>query len=751
MQRRKEPALGWSLLAVAVWLASLAAGTLVGSPSLQHGVLTASTCVAALAVWARVRCRAEQRAAWSCFAVGLSGYAAGYAVLFYAPGLQRLGPGALNLSDCFSLLLYPGVVVGSALLLRERHGGRRLRALLDGGTVVTAVAALLLQWAAHAYPELVAAPALTVFLTIIYPVAVSALAVSMLAGVLGAPGRPGLQWWLLIAGFSVMSLGELAFMAQLAAGTFTFGTPLDAAFAAGPLGAALAAWARTDPPAEAAPRPVVGVTLPVLATVAALIVLADRGTDLPAAAIMLAVVAGLLAAARTVLFVGQEQTLVARTLEAATDPLTGLLNRRALLTCLTERLGGPGPTTLVLVDLDRFKQVKDSLGHVVGDDLLVQLSKRMSHVCPSDAVVARLGSDVFAVVVADTARQSLTLGAELVEVLAKTVSTGEHRVSVGASVGLATSTGAQALEPLELVRRADVALYRSKQERVEVEAWRPELDVRARDRLTLVADLRAALSSDGQLMVYLQPKCDTLTRRIVGFESLVRWKHPSRGMVAPDEFVAATERAGLMPRLTEKVLHLTLVEAAALKRDGRSVPLAVNVSAPDLLDVGFAGRVAAALEEHELPASVLRLEITETVVMSDPARVLTTLGLLTRLGIRLSLDDYGTGLSSLSYLRTLPVDELKIDRSFVARITTDQASKLIVTSTITLAHGLGLAVVAEGIEDEQTLQALADAGCDVVQGYLLGRPAPACDLVWPDPAREQVLDREPVAVPTLTR
>lgn len=743
MRRRHGAALFWPLLAVAVWAVLLATGASSAQASATHALLTAATSVAAVAVWARVRRKTDQRAAWSCFAVGLSGYACGYVVLFYAPGLQGWGPGPLNLSDCLSLLLCPGVLAGSTLVLRNQHRGRPLGAVLDGATIALAVAALLLQGASYAYPELVAAPALRVFLTIVYPVAVSALAVSMLAGVISSHGRAGARWWFLIGGFSVMSLGEFVFMAQLAEGTFAFGTPLDAAFAAGPLGAALAAWTKT-PSDDAVPSPLVTMILPVLSTVGALVVLADPGDAVPTAATVLAVGAVLVAVARTMTFVGQERALAERTLEAGTDPLTGLLNRRALLALLADRLGGPEPTSLALVDLDRFKEANDSLGHVVGDELLLQLSGRLSAYAPKDAVVARLGGDAFAVVLTGTVAQSTDLGTQLVEALARTVTVGQHRVSVGASVGLAQSPAeGDALDPLELVRRADVALYRSKQQRVQVETWRPELDVGARERLTLVADLRAALDDDGQLVVHLQPKNDTRTRQVVGFEALVRWNHPSRGMVPPDDFIAATERAGLLPRLTEKVLDLALLEAAALLRGGRSVPIAVNVGAPDLLDVRFASRVAAALEKHALPASVLRLEITETVVMTDPARVLTTLGLLRRLGIKLSLDDYGTGLSSLSYLRTLPVDELKVDRSFVARVTTDDASRLIVRSTITLAHGLGLTVVAEGVEDLETLQALADADCDVVQGYLLGRPVAACDLVWPDAALT------PEVVPTL--
>jgi EAL domain-containing protein (putative c-di-GMP-specific phosphodiesterase class I) len=284
------------------------------------------------------------------------------------------------------------------------------------------------------------------------------------------------------------------------------------------------------------------------------------------------------------------------------------------------------------------------------------------------------------------------------------------------------------MTPQEVLRRADVAMYRAKQLRTHVEPWAPELDVGTRERLETMAAFRAALADPQQIIVYYQPQFDSCTGQLVGVEALARWQHPTRGLLGPGEFLPAAERAGLLTVLTERVLDKSLAQIARFLALGCRIPVSVNVTAPDLLDHAFADRVAQSLETHRVTAELLRLEITETTVMSEPERMVTALNRLRELGVRLSLDDYGTGLSSLSYLQTLPVDELKIDQSFVGRITRDKASSVIVASTIHLAHALKLTVVAEGIEDQPTLDALRDANCDAVQGFLLGRPMPAALL-----------------------
>ncbi|MDQ1540883.1 MAG: hypothetical protein QOH29_1609, partial [Actinomycetota bacterium] len=297
---------------------------------------------------------------------------------------------------------------------------------------------------------------------------------------------------------------------------------------------------------------------------------------------------------------------------------------------------------------------------------------------------------------------------------------------VAASVGIALlpehGTNAH-----ELLRMADVAMYEAKNGHTGRELYDSERDTNTLEGLTLVADLERALSTD-ELTVQFQPKADTATRVVVGVEALVRWLHPVRGSIPPDAFVTLAEHSGLGRALTTRVLDLALDQCCDWRAAGHDLDVAVNVTVADLLDANFPGDVSAALDAHDVPPSALIIEITERSIFSDPVRIGSVLADLRGRGIRLSLDDFGTGFSSLTHLRTLPVGEVKIDRSFVAQMTSDPADAAIVSSTIQLAHALGMNVVAEGVEDEETWQLLAAAGCQFIQGYALARPAPAAAL-----------------------
>ena len=439
-------------------------------------------------------------------------------------------------------------------------------------------------------------------------------------------------------------------------------------------------------------------------------------------------------------------------MQARTDELTGLANRRALLAELDARLvaaavddsGTPVETELLLLDLDRFKEVNDSLGHAAGDGLLVVMAERLRAQAPG-CLVARLGGDEFAVLLPkrngtqDTV-DGLSLAGALRSAVAEPVVVLGTRLSLATSIGRGTVHGVRAgtaeditaMQPHladsragELLRRADVALYRAKQSGNGCHSWEPALDAGIRDRLQLTSELREALTDPNQVTAWFQPKADPRTGVTAGFEALVRWQHPEHGLLAPDVFLPIAEQAGLMPQLTRTMLEQSFAMLHELFAADHLVHVAVNLSAQDLLDIDLVDTVSRMLDVHQLPASALRLEVTETVVMTDPLRAIDTLTRLCDLGVGLSLDDYGTGLSSLAYLRMLPVDELKIDRSFVRDLVTDSSCALIVASTIDLGHSLQMRVVAEGVEDQQTLESLARSGVDSVQGWHTGRPAPA--------------------------
>ncbi|MCX5267874.1 bifunctional diguanylate cyclase/phosphodiesterase [Streptomyces sp. NBC_00199] len=418
----------------------------------------------------------------------------------------------------------------------------------------------------------------------------------------------------------------------------------------------------------------------------------------------------------------------ARAEEQLRDPLTGLPNRQWLLeriwTALddAERIGAR--SALMLIDLDRFRSVNDTLGHLAGDRLLLQIAERLKLALPRGAEVARLGGDEFAVLlpVADSTTSATRVARRLVSDLSLPLDLDGLTLVLEASAGVAVYPE-HALDAEGLLRRADVAMYQAKRDRTGVEVYESKRDSNTPDRLGLLGDLRRALDAH-EVQLHYQPKV-RFDGQVAGLEALVRWVHPERGKVPPDEFIAIAESSGLMPHLTEYVLDTALAQVARWRAQGLFVPVAVNVSPRDVHTPGFAGSVAARLARHGVPAGALQLEITEHVLLEDPQRAADTLNGLTGHGVKMSLDDFGTGYSSLVHLRRLPVSELKIDRSFVARLAVDAEDAEIVRCTVDLAHSLGLLVVAEGVEDDETWERLRDLGCDAVQGWLVAAAMPA--------------------------
>ncbi|POX53642.1 bifunctional diguanylate cyclase/phosphodiesterase [Streptomyces sp. Ru72] len=421
----------------------------------------------------------------------------------------------------------------------------------------------------------------------------------------------------------------------------------------------------------------------------------------------------------------------ARAEEQLRDRLTGLPNRQWLLertwTALddAERIGARA--ALMLIDLDRFRSVNDTLGHLAGDRLLLQIAERLRLALPRGAEAARLGGDEFAVLlpVADSTTSASRAARSLVAALSSPLDLDGLTLVLEASAGVAVFPD-HALDAEGLLRRADVAMYQAKRDRTGVEVYESKRDSNTPDRLGLLGDLRRALDAH-EVQLHYQPKV-RFDGQVAGLEALVRWVHPERGKVPPDEFIAIAESSGLMPHLTEYVLETALEQVARWRAQGLTVPVAVNVSPRDVHTPGFAGSVAARLARHGVPAGALQLEITEHVLLEDPQRAADTLAGLAGHGVKMSLDDFGTGYSSLVHLRRLPVSELKIDRSFVARLAVDAEDAEIVRCTVDLAHSLGLLVVAEGVEDDETWERLRDLGCDAVQGWLVAAAMPAEEM-----------------------
>ncbi|MFF8287647.1 putative bifunctional diguanylate cyclase/phosphodiesterase [Streptomyces sp. NPDC016309] len=441
----------------------------------------------------------------------------------------------------------------------------------------------------------------------------------------------------------------------------------------------------------------------------------------------------------------------ARAEEQLRDPLTGLPNRQWLLertwSALEEAEGEGARAALVLIDLDRFRSVNDTLGHLAGDRLLLQIADRLRLALPRGAEAARLGGDEFAVLLptADSTTSAQRVARQLAAELSSPLDLDGLTLVLEASAGVAVFPD-HALDAEGLLQRADVAMYQAKRDRTGVEVYESKRDSNTPDRLGLLGDLRRALDA-GDVELHYQPKV-RFDGHVAGLEALVRWVHPERGKVPPDEFIAIAESSGLMPHLTEYVLETALGQVAKWRAQGLYVPVAVNVSPRDVHTPGFAGAVAARLARHGVPAGALQLEITEHVLLEDPERAADTLAGLTGHGVKMSLDDFGTGYSSLVHLRRLPVSELKIDRSFVARLAIDNEDAEIVRCTVDLAHSLGLLVVAEGVEDDETWERLRDLGCDAVQGWLVAAAMPPAETTaWLRARGEAGWHRPPRALP----
>lgn len=407
--------------------------------------------------------------------------------------------------------------------------------------------------------------------------------------------------------------------------------------------------------------------------------------------------------------------------QANSDALTGLANRKQL----AERADG-GPVALVLLDLDLFKQVNDTLGHHVGDQLLVAVAGRLTSCVRPHDVVARLGGDEFALVLEGADVPAALQAAERARAaLSAPFSLGGLLVEVAASAGIAASPehGAD-LE--ELLQRADVAMYLSK-ESGEVEVYDAGRDPNTPGRLVLLGALRRALDGT-ELVLHYQPKADVASGRVVGLEALVRWQHPELGLVLPNDFIPLAERSGLIVPLTSWVLDESLRQLAGWRSRGYDLCMAVNITVKDLCTEDFVERVRTALATHGLTPAVLQLELTESSLFADSAPARGALKQLLVDGVSLSLDDFGTGWSSLVQLRQLPVSEIKVDRSFVGRMALDPRDHAIVASVVNLGRGLGVRVVAEGVEDLVTWDLLAELGCDRVQGWALSPALPAPEL-----------------------
>ena len=721
-------ALMWLLLAA--YVLGLAAHGHGFEPVVDGWLGELTQLVPAGVCWAAVPRAGSRRRELVCLAVAMSAFAIGNAVFIVAASRQAVLPFP-SIADVAYLCFYPLALAAIVLAVHREHrtlpGAVWLDSLL-GGLAATAVLALAL---APVFAQASGSP-LEVGVALAYPI-FDLLLVGAVVGVAALRGRRTQRHWFpLLGGLLLFATADVVYALRVSHGTYVVGTPLDALWAVGL--ALFSGWAVTRGGRPDAKEQPVALVVPAVASLAGLsvLVVASR-TPVPLLAVCLATSTLGASAARTQLAFRQLRRLADLRRQATTDDLTGLPNRRAFYAEVQGQLAGAsGQQALLLLDLDKFKEVNDSLGHHVGDRLLVQVGARLAEQLRSTDVLARLGGDEFAVLLRDAGRdEAEVVAVKLRAALAEpfTLEGIALRTDVSIGVALAPEHGH---DMTVLLRRADIAMHKAKRGRDGHRVYTGADDRAGDGRLRTLQELRTALT-DGQLLLHYQPKVDLASGRVRSVEALVRWQHPTRGLLYPDSFLSLIEDAGLMRPLTQTVLCQALDQAALWQAQGRPLTVAVNLSASSLVDTDLPEQMSAMLADRRLPASALQLEITEEFLMADRDRARDILQRLRQLGIQIAVDDFGTGYSSLAYLRELPIDELKLDRSFVFPMAHDARAAALVISTIGLAHSLGLRMVAEGVEDAVALSELTRHGCDQAQGYHLSRPVPAADLdAWLD-------------------
>ena len=641
-----------------------------------------------------------------------------------------------SLADTGYLLFYVFMVATLAVIAHRTLRAQARPVLLTsavGALGATSVLAVLL---APALESAIASPfSIPVLLSMAFPL-LDLLLVAALAGIAATPARVlGRSGILLVVGLLLFAAADIVYAQQVQGDSVRIGSALNGAWAIG--FALVTSWVlvsvrvRTQPDRPAMATLAAGtgyaasaVTAPVVATAAGLaVLLLASQTHVSLLAVILA---GATLALATIPLASRQRLLHSL---SRTDELTGLPNRRALAVDVSTRLGAVDarPSALLVLDLDRFKEVNDSLGHEAGDRLLERIGSRLAGALQAGDLLARLGGDEFAVHLhhADAKRAS-AMARRLRAVTARPLVIDGLSLELGLSIGIALSPE-HGSDLSGLMRKADMAMYAAKSSRMGQRIYSPGDDSNDEARLRTLHELRIGLA-ENQLVLHFQPKVHLATDTVPGVEALVRWNHPTRGLLYPGEFLDVAETGGLMRTLTRVVLELALDQAVLWQAQGRSLTVAVNLSSRSLADYQLAGVVTRMLTARGLPGSALMLEVTEEFLLVDRDRARSILLRLRDAGVLIAVDDFGTGYSSLAYLRDLPIDELKLDQSFVIPMLDDDRASALVASSIHLGHSLGMRIVAEGVETAEVLDQLAQFDCDVAQGYHLSRPIPAAQL-----------------------
>ncbi len=608
---------------------------------------------------------------------------------------------------------------------------------LDGAIAGFGAAAACAAFAFHSVFQSSGSASLSTVVNLAYPIGDALLLGLIAAGFAVLSGRRKIPWILLATGMSINVIGDAANVLQNSLGATSFGEFANAV--AWPIAIVLmsmAVWIRPTPINPLIPERRAGFLLPCLAAAAALgILFAGTFYSIGRVAIALATLTLVAVGIRLIVSVrGVASLSQERHRQSVTDELTGLWNRRYLFRVLDAFFDEADETqterslAFLFVDLDHFKEINDSFGHPAGDELLRQLGDRLHTSLRDTDLLVRLGGDEFAVVLIDgDADYAASVADRLTASLDQPFMLDVVSATVGASIGIAVAP-TDATDSARLVWCADVAMYRAKLGKVPYALFELTID-EEHDQMRLMEELGVAID-EGQLVLHYQPQLDLRSGEMLAVEALIRWSHPRLGMLPPDSFVPMAEEAGLMLPITKWVIETAILQCAEWTASGRRLTVAVNVSPRNLMEPGFVEAVRDELRRQDLPAEMLVIEITETNVIAEFDATRHVIEDLRDLGVVVSIDDFGAGVTSLAYLSNLPVRELKLDRSFIAGIAGgDRDRELdLVRSTIELGHSMGLRIVAEGIEDTATLELLTELGCDLAQGFCISRPRLASDL-----------------------
>ncbi|HNM92635.1 MAG TPA: bifunctional diguanylate cyclase/phosphodiesterase [Mycobacterium sp.] len=713
------------------------------------------------AVFSVIAARSAQgrlRMAWVAMAIGVAAWAIGEAIWTHYELVLGEVPFP-SVADGFFLIFPVGACAALLLFPSEYAGPFRGRVFLDG--LIVAGSLFLVSWVTILGPIYAAEATdrLLFVVSLAYPV--SDVVVLTLAAVVLVRSGPEhrLTLTLLTVGLACIALSDSLFTYLSTKNEYASGDVIDIGWAAGLLLIAVAAAASRQTTHENSEAPELpgwaSIWLPYAPLLLAAIVAAAKPSELLRSQ-PVEVIAGLLVLAvlaRQFLAVSENRRLLATVAEQALrDPLTGLANRALFNERLDqgmERRERDGVTVgVVAVDLNDFKLVNDNLGHPVGDDLLVGVASRLLNSVRSGDTVGRLGGDEFSVVVEGDADAPYLIAQRVVEAFEQPFLVGEHELLMRPSVGLATADPDEpGLSAEELLRRADLAMYMAKRARIRgVQTYNAEMQLGAQTieaeifsrpagppeiggvaAIRLLGDLRHAIANAELTLVY-QPKFELATGRIVGAEALLRWPRPD-GLLTPEDFLPLVRRHGLITAITDLVLNRALDDALAWQNASLGLPVAVNLFAPSLANLGIPAQITTALADRGLDPRVLTVEITEDLFLDDMERTRTVLDQLRHSGIRIAIDDFGSGYSALSYLRDLPIDEVKLDSTFIAPIPVDERAAAVVRAVVDLCHTLNLTTVVEGVEDAETAARLREFGCDVGQGYHFSPPLTSDELL----------------------